>query len=145
MPRLPGLLLVTAVALRDGNGRILMQRRREGGHHGGLWEFPGGKVEAGESPDDCIVRESEEELGIVLERGDLHPLSFASGPLDTSGSGDLLLILFYTCRKWQGEMECRDGEEICWLLPDELLALDMPPLDRPLAEALLAAIDAGSF
>jgi len=138
-------LLVTAVALRDGNGRILMQRRRENAVHGGLWEFPGGKVENGESPEAAIVREIDEELGIALDESNLQPLSFASGPANPPTSLDPLVILFYACRKWRGEPECRDGEEIRWVLPEELASLDMPPLDGPLAEALLAAIRGGSF
>ena len=138
-------LLVTAVALRDGNGRILMQRRRVNAVHGGLWEFPGGKVEHGESPEAAIVREIEEELLIALDESNLQPLSFASGPANPPTSFDPLVILLFACSNWHGEPECRDGEEIRWYLPEELAGLEMPPLDRPLAEALLAAIRGGSL
>ena len=140
-----GLLLVTAVALRAENGRILMQRRRQDRIHGGLWEFPGGKVEPGESPEVAIIREIDEELGIALDEMELSPLAFASGPADPPVSENPLVILLYTCRKWHGEPECRDGEEIRWFLPEELSSLDMPPLDRPLARALLGAIGSATL
>ncbi len=133
-------MLVAAVAMIDESGRILMQRRRLGGAHGGLWEFPGGKVEPGETPETAIVREIEEELGVRLDAGALRPLTFASDPPNRGGPARPLVILLYTCRQWQGEEECRAGEEIRWFAPAALAGLDMPPLDYPLADALLGAI-----
>lgn len=115
-----------------------MQRRRLGAVHGGLWEFPGGKVEAGESPESAALRELEEELGVELDRASLQPLSFASGPAELSEAGQAIVILLYSCRKWRGEAHCREGEEIRWLLPEALGDLEMPPLDYPLTRALLS-------
>lgn len=132
-------LLVVAVALIDGAGRILLQRRRMGGEHGGLWEFPGGKVEAEETPQIAALREIEEELGVRLDAATLAPLSFAADAEPSPPSPRRpLVILLYTCRAWQGEVECRDGEEVRWCRPDELAGLSMPPLDHPLAAALRA-------
>ena len=130
------LLLVSAVALIDEKGRVLLQRRKAGGPHGGLWEFPGGKVEPAETPEFAALREIEEELGIVLDQGALQPLAFSSGPAAPPESLRPLVILFYICRQWQGEPECRDGEEIRWFALEEIGGLAMPPLDYPLAKAL---------
>jgi 8-oxo-dGTP diphosphatase len=133
-------VLVVAVALIAADGRILLQRRRIGGEHGGLWEFPGGKVEPGEVPESAALREIEEELGVVLDRAGLAPLSFASDPVVPPPPRRPHVILLYTCRAWQGEVECRDGEEIGWFEADEIGGLAMPPLDYPLAAALRGAI-----
>ena len=139
------IVLVAACALVDTDGRVLIAQRPQGKPMAGLWEFPGGKVEKGESPEAAIVREIDEELGIALDESNLRPLSFASGPANPPTSFDPLIILLFACSKWRGEPECRDGEEIRWYLPEQLAGLEMPPLDRPLAEALLAAIRGGSF
>jgi 8-oxo-dGTP diphosphatase len=134
------VLLVVAVALLDEDGRVLMQRRRLGGAHGGLWEFPGGKLEPDESPESAILREIEEELGILLDPAALEPLVFASGSATPPESRPGLVILLYICRRWQGEPHCRQGEEIRWFEPDKLAAIEMPPLDYPLARALVSAL-----
>ena len=134
-------LLVVAIALFDGAGRVLMQRRASGTMHAGLWEFPGGKVEPGEALEGALLREIEEELGLGIEAGDLHPLSFASGELGDGASGRQLLILLYACRRWRGAAQCLHAEEIRWFDPAELAALPMPPLDIPLARCLVAARD----
>ena len=133
-------LLVVAVALVDGEGRILLQRRRIGAEHGGLWEFPGGKVEAGESLESAALRELDEELGITLDRGSLKPTSFASGPGSAPDRPAGIVILLYISRRWTGEPHCREGEEIAWFAPEAIAGLAMPPLDYPLAEALLATL-----
>lgn len=141
MKKISTLLLVVAVALIGDGGRVLMQKRRSGSMHGGLWEFPGGKVEAGETPEQAALREIEEELGVRPDPAGLGPLSFASGFLPPDdGSGRPLVILLYTCRSWQGRPSCRDAEEICWFAPSDLPRLAMPPLDYPLAEALISSI-----
>jgi 8-oxo-dGTP diphosphatase len=130
-------LLVVAAALIASDGVVLLQRRRIGAAHGGLWEFPGGKVEAGESPEAALVRELDEELGLSIDPAALVPVGFASGPSSTRAAG--VVILLYKCRVWQGEPECRDAEEIAWFEPSAVPALTMPPLDYPLAQALIAA------
>lgn len=141
MPRFSTPLLVAAAALIDGDGRVLMQRRRIGAQHGGLWEFPGGKLESGESPESALVREIEEELGLILDAAGLAPLAFASGSAQASGARPGIVILLYTCRRWRGAPICREGEEIRWFAPNGLAALAMPPLDYPLAQALVSALD----
>ena len=135
-------VLVVAAALIDDAGRILLQRRRLTSEHGGLWEFPGGKVEPGESPQMAISREIEEELDLRLDSANLAPLTFASEAGPPPPGRKAYVILLYTCRAWTGHAQCRDGEEIAWFQPHELAGLAMPPLDYPLADALLAALDA---
>jgi 8-oxo-dGTP diphosphatase len=131
---------VAAVALLDQSGQVLLQRRRLGAVHGGLWEFPGGKVEPGESPETAALRELEEELGVMLDPQALLPLSFASGPVADSHSRQALVILLYSCRSWHGVPHCREGEEIRWFAPDAVSELEMPPLDYPLARALRSSL-----
>ena len=140
MPNIPTFIPVVAVALIGPGSRILMQRRKAGREFGGLWEFPGGKVEAGESPESALVREIDEELGIVLDPLDLVPLSFASDPALPPAPRQPHVILLYTCRHWSGDPRCLDAESIAWVAPDALMGLSMPPLDHPLAEALLKVI-----
>jgi 8-oxo-dGTP diphosphatase len=113
-----------------------MQRRRLDRTHGGLWEFPGGKIEAGESPEAAAWREIREELGVDLDLSALQAVSFASQPLAQPLPRQSHVILLYACRRWQGEPRCLDAEEIGWFAPERLEQLDMPPLDYPLAEAL---------
>lgn len=135
------LLPVVAVALIDSGGRVLMQRRPRGKQHGGLWEFPGGKVEAGETPEISAIREIEEELGITISSEALVPLTFAANSMGDRSAGDRpIVILLYICRVWIGQPQCLDGAELCWIAPAGILELDMPPLDRPLARTLISSI-----
>lgn len=136
METIPTLIPVVAAALIDGQGRVLMQRRRLGSAHGGLWEFPGGKVEPGESPESALLREIDEELAITLDPAEMHPLTFASDPALPPAPRAPHLILLYACRAWSGEPRCQVGEEIAWFAPDALSGLAMPPLDYPLARAI---------
>ena len=130
----PTMVPVVAAALIAPDGRILMQQRKFGTALGGLWEFPGGKVEPGESPDLALIRELDEELGIAVAAGDLHYLD------RSSAAGNPYVILLYTCRRWVGEPQCLAGQALAWVQPEELLALDMPPLDVPLAQTLISSI-----
>ncbi len=98
----------------------------------GLWEFPGGKVDAGESPESALVRELHEELGIVVQPQKLVPMAFASEPLGVRN----LLLLLYVCYEWQGEPQPLDTPELRWLKPSEMYSLPMPPADKPLVTAL---------
>ena len=131
---------MVAAALVRPDGRVLMQRRRVGGSHGGLWEFPGGKIDRGETPEQALVREIEEELGVALDPGWLMPLAFAGESHQPRAVRARYFILLYMCRQWDGEPRCLDGEEIAWFAPDALTGLAMPPLDVPLAQALMRAI-----
>ncbi len=132
----PTWLPVVAVALYDGEGRWLMQQRPATKHHGGLWEFPGGKLETEELPWLALVREVEEELGIAVTPADLAPATFAHGA--RSAGGVEIVILLYTCNDWQGEPRALEGESIGWFTPEEIGLLAMPPLDRHLAQRLFA-------
>ena len=133
-------MLVVAVALMRGDGRVLMQRRRLGRQHGGLWEFPGGKVEAGESLTQAAAREIAEELGVAVLPEALAPVGFAvNRTTDSPGP----VILLFACEKWSGDPSCLDAEEIGWFPPDALADLAMPPLDYPLAQALLGMVSHG--
>lgn len=128
------------MALIDSAGRVLLQRRRLDRAHGGLWEFPGGKVEPGESPESAALREIEEELGVTLDAAALRPLTFASDPRLPPAPRAPHVILLYTCRGWRGEPECRDADAIGWFGLPEFPGLEMPPLDYPLADALILSI-----
>lgn len=121
-------LLVVAAALVDADGRVLLQQRPPGKAMAGLWEFPGGKVEAGETPEAALIRELEEELGIHTHASCLAPAAFASEAL-----GDKhLLLLLYVCRKWEGLPEARHATELKWVRPNQMYAMEMPPADLPL-------------
>ncbi|MFS2111457.1 (deoxy)nucleoside triphosphate pyrophosphohydrolase, partial [Sphingomonas sp. Sphisp140] len=127
------MLLVVAAALIDGEGRVLLQQRPPGKPMAGLWEFPGGKIEPGESPESALARELHEELGITLSGEDLRPIAFASEPL----AGRHLLLLLYTLRIWQGEPQAHHATELRWVTPAAMRDLPMPPADVPLVEALV--------
>lgn len=124
---------VVAAALINAQGQALVQKRAANRSMAGLWEFPGGKVELNERPEDALVRELREELGITVQPDDLAPLSFASAPL---GEKHLLLLL-YVCRNWIGEPAALDAEAVQWSSLDALQKLDMPPADVPLVKALI--------
>lgn len=126
----PTWIVVVAVALQRHDGCWLMHRRPPDKHHGGLWEFPGGKVETGELPTLALQREIAEELGIAIDADSLEPAGFADGACD--GQGREIVILLYTCRTWTGEPAALEGGEIGWFDACELAALAMPPLDRML-------------
>lgn len=136
----PTFVPVVAVAMLDAQGRVLMQRRRVGAAHGGLWEFPGGKVEQGESPEGALVREIAEELGVALDRSALVPCTFSSDPALPPAPRQPHVILLYTCHRWDGEPRALDAEAIAWCAAAELDRLEMPPLDYPLAEVLKKVI-----
>ncbi len=135
MPAFPPLLVV-AVALIDADGRVLLQQRPPGKAMAGLWEFPGGKVEPGETPEAALVRELEEELGIETHGSCLAPATFAS---EAMGEKHLLMLL-YVCRKWKGVPEARHATALKWLKPAQMYALDMPPADLPLIGLLEALL-----
>ncbi|QIG55301.1 (deoxy)nucleoside triphosphate pyrophosphohydrolase [Altererythrobacter sp. BO-6] len=129
-------MLVVAAALTDGFGRWLMHRRPFAKQHGGLWEFPGGKVEVSEKPTESLVRELQEELGIIVNGSELAPLIFAQSEAETSQNS--IVILLYRIEAWQGEPQALEGEGIGWFTPDEVMELDKPPLDVELAARLFA-------
>jgi 8-oxo-dGTP diphosphatase len=128
-------MTVVAAALVGSGGRILLQQRAPGRQMAGLWEFPGGKMEAGELPEAALARELEEELGIAVKPGALHPACFASAPVGDSH----MILLLYVCRQWRGEPRPLDASALKWLRPDEMNPEEMPPADRPLI-ALLDAL-----
>ena len=130
------MLLVVAAALTDADGRVLVQQRSAHRSMAGLWEFPGGKVEPGETPETALVRELREELGIDTETACLAPAGFASEAL---GSKHLLLLL-YVCRKWRGVPAALDAQGLKWVRPLDLHGLAMPPADSPLIGLLEALI-----
>jgi 8-oxo-dGTP diphosphatase len=130
------LLPVVAAALVDLEGRVLLQQRPEGKSLAGLWEFPGGKIEPGETPEAALIRELEEELAIVVPHACLAPATFASAPL---GERHLLLLLYIT-RKWTGVPRALEATALRWVRPNEMHSLPMPPADRPLIGLLDALI-----
>ena len=128
-------LFVVAAALFDADGRVLMARRPQGKSLAGLWEFPGGKLDAGERPEEALCRELHEELGIIVAPSDLQPWTFASHPYDEFH----LFMPLYACRVWQGTPHPREGQEIGWFTAAEAAALPMPPADIPLVQFWAAA------
>jgi 8-oxo-dGTP diphosphatase len=129
-------LFVVAAALVDRDGRLLVQQRPEGTPMAGLWEFPGGKIEPGETPERALIRELAEELAIDVDHACLAPACFAS---DMIGDRHLLLLL-YVCRKWRGTPVAQHASALRWVRPVELHALAMPPADEPLIGLLEALI-----
>jgi 8-oxo-dGTP diphosphatase len=126
------LVLVSAVALIDKDGRVLLAQRPEGKSMAGLWEFPGGKVEAGETPEQALIRELHEELGIDTWASCLAPLTFASHAYDDFH----LLMPLFACRKWEGVPASQEGQTLRWVRPEDLRSYPMPPADIPLIPIL---------
>lgn len=124
----PPLLLVAAAALVDADGRVLICQRPQDKPLAGLWEFPGGKVEAGETPEACLIRELEEELGIAVTHACLAPFVFASHAYESFH----LLMPLYLCRRWEGTVTAREHEALAWVKPSKLTDYPMPPADAPL-------------
>jgi 8-oxo-dGTP diphosphatase len=129
-------LIVVAAALVGADRRVLLQQRAPGRAMAGLWEFPGGKLEEGETPEAALVRELHEELGIGVDASALMPAAFASAP---NGAAHMILLL-YLCRTWGGEARPIDATALKWARPDDMRGLDMPPADRPLIDLLEALI-----
>ena len=128
----PPLLLVVAAALIDADGRVLLAQRPEGRPMAGLWEFPGGKVEPGETPEAALIRELREELGLDTWASCLAPLSFASHAYDAFH----LLMPLFACRKWEGAPQAREGQRLSWVRPARMGEHPIPPADRPLVAML---------
>ena len=128
MPRPLKTILVAACALIDVDGRVLIGRRPAGKQLAGLWEFPGGKVEAGETPEACLIRELDEELGIQITHACLAPFVFASHAYDDFH----LLMPLYLCRRWEGIAMAREHEALAWVKPAAMGDYPMPPADEPL-------------
>ena len=127
------LITVVAVALIDADGRVLLAQRPADKAHGGLWEFPGGKLNAGETPEAALIRELKEELGIEIPLRCLAPLTFASHSYENFH----LLMPLYICRNWEGEPEALEGQRLAWVRPDRLRDYPMPAADEPLIPILL--------
>ena len=127
------LLLVVAAALVDTDGRVLLAQRPKGKQLEGLWEFPGGKVDADERPEDALIRELGEELGIAVKAPCLAPLTFASHAYEDFH----LLMPLYVCRKWEGFVQPLDGQTLKWVRPKDMRAYLMPPADAPLIPHLV--------
>ena len=126
------MVLVVAVALVDADGRVLLAQRPEGKSMAGLWEFPGGKVHEGETPEAALIRELHEELGIDVKESCLAPLTFASHTYETFH----LLMPLYVCRRFEGIPVGREGQAIKWVKPQALRDYPMPPADEPLIPIL---------
>jgi 8-oxo-dGTP diphosphatase len=126
------VVLVSAVALIDIDGRVLLAQRPEGKSMAGLWEFPGGKVEAGETPEEALIRELHEELAIDTRASCLAPLTFASHSYETFH----LLMPLFACRRWEGSVAPQEGQQLSWVRPQNLRDYPMPPADEPLIPIL---------
>jgi 8-oxo-dGTP diphosphatase len=130
------IILVAACALIDADGRVLLAQRPEGKSMAGLWEFPGGKIETGERPEETLIRELHEELGLIVKEPCLAPLTFAS---HTYEDFHLLMPLF-VCRRWEGFATPREGQQLAWVRPNKLRDYPMPPADIPLISHLTALL-----
>lgn len=130
-PGLP-ILTVVAVALVDADGRVLLAQRPEGKAMAGLWEFPGGKIHAGESPEAALIRELKEEIDIDVTEACLAPFTFASHRYESFH----LLMPLYVCRRWKGTLRPREGQTLAWVRPERLGEYAMPPADKPLVAML---------
>jgi 8-oxo-dGTP diphosphatase len=130
------LVLVAACALIDPDGRVLLAQRPEGKPMAGLWEFPGGKVEQEETPEQTLVRELMEELGIVVNVACLAPLTFASH----SYPDFHLLMPLYVCRRWEGIVKAMEAQQVVWVRPNRLRDYPMPPADEPLVSHLMSLL-----
>ncbi len=122
------MLFVAAAALVDSEGRVLICQRPQGKQLAGLWEFPGGKVEAGETPEECLIRELDEELGIKVTHACLAPFVFASHGYESFH----LMMPLYLVRRWEGFVTAREHEAVAWVKPAKLADYPMPPADAPL-------------
>jgi len=129
-------VLVAACALIDADGRVLLAQRPEGKPMAGLWEFPGGKVEPGERPEETLIRELKEELGISVSEACLAPLTFASHVYPDFH----LLMPLYVCRRWEGIVVATEGQKLAWVRPNRLRDYEMPPADVPLISHLTALL-----
>jgi 8-oxo-dGTP diphosphatase len=126
------ILTVVAVALVDADGRVLLAQRPEGKSMAGLWEFPGGKIHAGESPEAALIRELKEEIDIDVTEACLAPFTFASHRYESFH----LLMPLYVCRRWNGTLRPREGQALAWVRPAKLGEYPMPPADKPLVAML---------
>lgn len=129
-------VLVAACALIDADGRVLLAQRPAGKAMAGLWEFPGGKIEPGERPEETLIRELHEELGIAVSEPCLAPLTFASHIYPDFH----LLMPLYVCRRWEGTVTPREGQQLAWVKPNRLRDYEMPPADIPLISHLMALL-----
>ena len=139
----PATIMVVAAALIAPDGRVCMHRRPAEKAHGGLWEFPGGKVEEGEGLRQALAREITEELGVIIDPAAFVPAGFADSPAPAGGRS--IAILLYACTAWEGEVRCLEGGGVDWFAPSAIPALAMPPLDYPLAQSLLQLLAAGAI
>ena len=128
------MVLVAAVALIDADGRVLLAQRPEGKSLAGLWEFPGGKIEPGETPEAALIRELHEELAIDTEASCLAPLTFASHSYDDFH----LLMPLFACRRWKGIVQPMEGQRLAWVRAQDLRSYEMPPADLPLIPMIQA-------
>ena len=124
--------LISAVALIDSDGRVLLAERPEGKIFAGYWEFPGGKIETGETPEAALVRELDEELGVDTKDSCLAPLGFVSHPYDTHH----MVLLLYVCRKWSGRPRPKEGGQLKWVAPARLRDFEMPPANKELISVI---------
>ncbi len=130
------IVLVAACALVDADGRVLIAQRPEGKMMAGLWEFPGGKVEVGERPEQTLIRELKEELGIIVSEACLAPFTFASH----SYADFHLLMPLYVCRRWEGTVTALEAQRLAWVKPTRLRDYEMPPADLPLVSHLMTLL-----